>query len=69
LIAVGNRLSKIYTKTGDDGGRYLMSLDAHPVRPAPHATKSVVFVACRQAPVGACARASLPASSRFGHQA
>ncbi|WP_242112994.1 hypothetical protein [Luteimonas aquatica] len=65
---MGNRLSKIYTKTGDDGGHDLMSPGARPVRPAPHATKIVVFVACPQAPAGACAPASLPASSCFGHR-
>jgi len=58
---MGNRLSKIYTRTGDDG--FPMGQAVRPASPAPRASKNIVFDA-RQTPAGVCMRASLRASYR-----
>jgi len=59
---VGNRLSKIYTKTGDDRSILVAGHRASCASPACPA-KNAVFAGQAQPPEGGCARASMPAMS------
>jgi len=47
---MGNRLSKIYTRTGDDGLRCLPSAAALPARLPTLPAKNVVFAGLRRSP-------------------